>query len=74
MATANIPLDESHELSNLIWLRLAIHFLKIYQLNNAGMTEDVVAAVDASELESIRLNEAHHLAESHILQPGKNLA
>jgi hypothetical protein len=50
----------------LVGLRLASNLLKVHQLTNVGMDEDVVAPARSPLFESERFDEAAHVGEGDI--------
>ena len=50
----------------MVRLRLASNLLKVHQLTNVGMDEDVVAATRSPLFEAERLDEAAHVGEGDI--------
>ena len=62
-----MPLDQLHDLPNLIRLRLTADLLEIHQLGNVGMRKDMVASADARQPEAESLDEADHVREGDIV-------
>lgn len=63
-----VALDETQKLPDLVGLRLTADVLKIQELLNPGVGENVMTAAYPLELETERLGETHQLSKGYVLQ------